>query len=339
MMRKLTEYKSGYIIELGTLEYFSVSEAFDFAFTHNGLGEGRGVSLNPLLYDLVKKNIVSVINDNETNGRYEAERLLLGYLNLYGIIPVEKFQDLVIDSLLDAHDDVDLVINMFHNGLTDIFRYDDGMESYLFSPCIQDIDKLMEYKKSIDFKKNNYQIFSREQAYSAGFGSPYCNFNLETPAGRNLLDILTTLGYETSRIETILHEIWLNSQYTTNEDNAETIFNCISDKQEEIGGFQYYKECVDAIVEYVNNLPKWALNGFSSEEANQLKIVIKVLDESENGDKDFFLSAEEKAGVQSASGLSDFFKYGMAVKHVAPDDPCPCGSGLSYKFCHGKRLS
>jgi preprotein translocase subunit SecA len=29
----------------------------------------------------------------------------------------------------------------------------------------------------------------------------------------------------------------------------------------------------------------------------------------------------------------------MAVRHVAPDDPCPCGSGLKYKNCHGRHLS
>jgi len=24
------------------------------------------------------------------------------------------------------------------------------------------------------------------------------------------------------------------------------------------------------------------------------------------------------------------------VKKVGPNDPCPCGSGLKYKKCHGK---
>ena len=33
------------------------------------------------------------------------------------------------------------------------------------------------------------------------------------------------------------------------------------------------------------------------------------------------------------------FPLGFAVPHVAPDDPCPCGSGLRYSHCHGKYLS
>ena len=30
---------------------------------------------------------------------------------------------------------------------------------------------------------------------------------------------------------------------------------------------------------------------------------------------------------------------GFAIPHVAPDDPCPCGSGLRYCRCHGKFLT
>ena len=36
---------------------------------------------------------------------------------------------------------------------------------------------------------------------------------------------------------------------------------------------------------------------------------------------------------------SDFLPLGFAIPHVAPDDPCPCGSGLRYCRCHGKYLS
>ena len=33
------------------------------------------------------------------------------------------------------------------------------------------------------------------------------------------------------------------------------------------------------------------------------------------------------------------YPMGFAIPHVAPDDPCPCGSGLRYSRCHGKYLS
>jgi hypothetical protein len=33
------------------------------------------------------------------------------------------------------------------------------------------------------------------------------------------------------------------------------------------------------------------------------------------------------------------YPMGFAIPHVAPNDPCPCGSGLRYSRCHGKYLS
>ena len=37
--------------------------------------------------------------------------------------------------------------------------------------------------------------------------------------------------------------------------------------------------------------------------------------------------------------LPEGFPFGMAIPHVAADDPCPCGSGLQYRHCHGKFLN
>ena len=28
-----------------------------------------------------------------------------------------------------------------------------------------------------------------------------------------------------------------------------------------------------------------------------------------------------------------------AIKKVQPNDPCPCGSGRKYKYCHGRIIS
>ena len=35
----------------------------------------------------------------------------------------------------------------------------------------------------------------------------------------------------------------------------------------------------------------------------------------------------------------NLYRMGLAVKPVAPDALCPCGSGLSYRNCHGKVLN
>ena len=41
----------------------------------------------------------------------------------------------------------------------------------------------------------------------------------------------------------------------------------------------------------------------------------------------------------AAEMFTENYPLGFAIPHVAPDDPCPCGSGLTYRHCHGKYLS
>ena len=45
---------------------------------------------------------------------------------------------------------------------------------------------------------------------------------------------------------------------------------------------------------------------------------------------------KDKALEALSAFMPNGFPFGMAVPHVAPDDPCPCGSGLKYRYCHGK---
>jgi uncharacterized protein YecA (UPF0149 family) len=49
---------------------------------------------------------------------------------------------------------------------------------------------------------------------------------------------------------------------------------------------------------------------------------------------------EKNGALEALSAiLPEGFPFGMAIPHVSPEDPCPCGSGLKYKNCHGKLLS
>ncbi|MBR4755793.1 MAG: SEC-C domain-containing protein, partial [Bacteroidales bacterium] len=44
--------------------------------------------------------------------------------------------------------------------------------------------------------------------------------------------------------------------------------------------------------------------------------------------------------LRGNEAMSSFFEHQMTglfrAAAVGPDDPCPCGSGLKYKNCHGK---
>ena len=65
----------------------------------------------------------------------------------------------------------------------------------------------------------------------------------------------------------------------------------------------------------MNNVPKWIFKGYSSHE---------VFDQY------------EKPALQPLPGKTPPMGSGMGVPRVGRNDPCPCGSGLKYKNCHGK---
>ena len=41
----------------------------------------------------------------------------------------------------------------------------------------------------------------------------------------------------------------------------------------------------------------------------------------------------------AGAGDGSFRAQASAPKKVRPNDPCPCGSGKKYKFCHGMQQS
>ena len=116
------------------------------------------------------------------------------------------------------------------------------------------------------------------------------------------------------------------------------MFSCINDKIDEIDTFEEYRRCINVIADYANSVPKWLLKGHTSTETDLLKVSIQV-DETAFEEELSKLGEGNRKGPDEAGPLNEFYKYNMAVRHVAPDDPCPCGSGLSYRRCHGKILN
>ena len=83
------------------------------------------------------------------------------------------------------------------------------------------------------------------------------------------------------------------------------------------------KALARAIEDYSNAIPVWAFRGLSSVE----------------------MMTGTRAG-RTHDAMTDFVKKKMdtllkvaSTPRVGPDDPCPCGSGLKYRNCHGKNRS
>ena len=114
------------------------------------------------------------------------------------------------------------------------------------------------------------------------------------------------------------------------------MFNCVNERMDDIPSFALYRQYIDTIAAYSNSIPKWLLKGRSSNESNMLKLLIKV---EESDDFEPLSLDQSELSIPESGTLEQFYRMGIGVRHVLPEDPCPCGSGLSYKNCHGRKLN
>lgn len=296
------------------------------------------------MHKVLKPCIDRVIEEKEDKGLFDIERLLLGFVNLWGVITLHDFVGMLRDLVEDEEDSRKLAYLLADSPMLGLVRQFHAGECYLVSPLIYDVDDILEGRKQFP-EITDYKAFSLDEGRSTGLNSPFCSYDCkEAEAVRGSLK---ALGFSDEQIAVELSHAYVNAQYAMTDEGAETLFKVVNDRMDMIPSFELYKEYIDSFANYANSVPKWFLRGMSSEEAGILKISIKLEDQSgepEPGEDEempggMFFGPTEGVGVPSAEGLSDFFRYGIAFRHVAPDAPCPCGSGLSYRRCHGKNLN
>ena len=191
-----------------------------------------------------------------------------------------------------------------------------------------------------------------EAAIEAGEGAPFFTLQLETPEGKALVDMLRSIGYEGSELTRIEHEIWLDAQA---EDGGDLIYDSVYAKDEAIRSDSEFMRCLQVIADYANSIPLWRLCGYSAVDENmvifflpdEFQNPVTTQEEAESSaptwnmprptvSEGYTPAAEDQIPENLLKLLPGGFPFGMAVPPAAPDDPCPCGSGLRYKHCHGK---
>lgn len=313
-------------------EYPSIVAILGLIYVDDSQSDKVMATLDSSLYFPVASIINQVIKDKEDDGSFRTERMALGLLNIYGAIPVDDFVETIFDMYDDHETGRDIVLAMAECPIISVNRMAYKDDVFIVSPYAYDYESIIDGRAEFEEIKE-YPVFSKETVIEAGASSPYCAFkNEEYEAVRNVLE---TLGLQEGEIRKEIHNIWLNSQFAADEDSAEEMFRCINDKIDEIESFDTYRHFIDIVAAYANSVPKWLLKGATANDAGLLQLSIKV-DESMMEDVDTDDDAEQ---AEEQGPLKEFYKYNMAVRHVGPDDPCPCGSGLSYCHCHGKRLN
>ncbi len=300
------------------------------------------------VYDIVSPDIDKVIRSAEKSGQYELERVGLGYLNLYGILSTDRFVNLVMDWYEKTHTRADYraLSKMLHQSpLVKMYRYTDSWGDYVCSPCVENIEEVFTQREEL--KQKRFPVFTQLQAREAGCGAPYFTIGLKTPEGMRLEQMYRRVGYEGFELVKAEHDTWIEAQYTVGPNEA--LFQPLEDAplSPDLDD-QSWLACCEIVAQYADSVPKWILCGRTAAETGLCKADLEAEKnriqqapgnpEGESYPK--WKMPEPTISDGFAAELSgDFLPLGFAIPHVAPDDPCPCGSGLKYCRCHGKYLS
>ena len=275
------------------------------------------------MYDIVAPFVEKAIKRGERSGQFDIERIGLGYLNLYGIMSTPLFLDLITAYYEQHYNNNygELMHMLQQSPMVKLCRYTDKWGDYLCSPCVSDPEEIHTLRQQLGQKKKG--SFTEDQAREAGAGAPYFTVDMRTREGMALEQLYRRLGYEGFELVKAEHDTWIEAQYTS--DYNEALFHPLMDSpQGQHLDEESWKVCCQIVADYADAVPKWALNGLSAREAGQMQLDMKL---------NSLRSWDKLPEVADIPGM------GFAIPHVAPDDPCPCGSGLRYCHCHGKYLS
>lgn len=275
------------------------------------------------MYDIVAPFVEKAIKRGERSGQFDIERIGLGYLNLYGIMSTPLFLDLITAYYEQHYNNNygELMHMLQQSPMVKLCRYTDKWGDYLCSPCVSDPEEIHTLRQQLGQKKKGR--FTEDQAREAGAGAPYFTVGMRSHEGMALEQLYRRLGYEGFELVKAEHDTWIEAQYTS--DYNEALFHPLMDSpQGQHLDEESWKVCCQIVADYADAVPKWALNGLSAREAGQMQLDMKL---------NSLRSWDKLPEVADIPGM------GFAIPHVAPDDPCPCGSGLRYCHCHGKYLS
>ena len=297
------------------------------------------------VYDIVSPGIDKVIRRGEKSGQYELERIGLGYLNLYGILPTDRFVNLVMDWYDNTHtksDYRDLTRMLHQSPLVKMYRYTDRWGDYVCSPCVENIDEVFSLRE--EMKQKRFPPFTQAQAREAGCGAPYFTVGMKTMEGMRLEQMFRRVGYEGFELVKAEHDVWIEAQYTSGPNDA--LFDPLLDSplSPDLDD-KSWQACCEIIAQYADSVPKWILCGRSAAETGLCKAdwesqkARPAEPEPQTEEYPKWKMPEPTVSAGFATEKDYLPMMGFAIPHVAPNDPCPCGSGLKYCRCHGKYLS
>ena len=313
LMEIMVKMEKGSEFRTSPQPYATVMEALGF-LVEQRTDDSSTFTIVPALYDSIKDHLPMALSFRAVNSYMEFEALLMGILNTYGIVEHKKVLE-IFSSIYDFKTDPQLAVQsiqfLYESFLMkmNVVRKDDVV--YLQTIIRnEDLDELI-FERENRAEINDYRQFSKEEFMAAGFDPLYPFVGKDSPTGKKLTAFMKKVGMGEKERNVTGTLVWLSAQEggTKGPLGAIHLFDGL------LKGFDQVQEMMGVVQEYTNNVPKWIFKGYSSHEV---------------------FEKYEKPSLQPLPDKKPPVGFGMGIPRVGRNDPCPCGSGLKYKKCHGK---
>lgn len=258
------------------------------------------------------------------NTRYRREQLILGLLNLYGILSFKELED------LSAVYDPDMKARELFNAIEGSYllksrRIDtEDRRLYYNSPYMVKPDSIWE--KISDRKSITPARFTEDEVMDAGiWGTPRPPVSDATGPFR---DELGKLQNKEEEVNWMIGQLWM---LLNNELNPLDLLQKLLDESPRT--HESVNTLMTCFTTWGNNIPKWVVKG------NPSIHTFETYDRPELEKRPSQLimgPAAQKAGKSvSQEELNKAWEEGFPPSKgkVGRNAPCPCGSGKKYKHC------
>lgn len=276
------------------------------------------------LVNAVLPIIDEMVDKSRNSSRYEVEQMIIGLLNIYGILDIN-----IITSHLNnlgVNITTDDVLDIISKSiiLTDCYVREYDLFTSLF---LRDVDEVFDER--LKRKIKDECTLTKEQVLS--MGSIICPIPLSKES-TELSQFLLAKGIPKLDVGSILSYIWGQS------NNELFGSNCLTEVYQSINpifGLEIEPQSFfDVLIKYVNAIPRWILSGHSSNSVpspnnNNLPKQAPRIVAGPN---------MRKAGMEIDQADVDRMwdeRYATQTNKVGRNDSCPCGSGRKYKKCCG----
>ena len=275
----------------------------------------------------MENGVEFVLKQKATNpSLMEWEQLGIGLLNYYGVLPLKDFRQemkrrtgVKSQSAEESALTTMIETNTAFTNLVFMLQDEKGIEPYIMSPLMEDVDHVLEERASRPDLKFDFSLPSNEMLMAYGqrpFVAPYL------AQEKKLYDLLLkNVEKDAEKVDWMYNKVW----HMVQSDKG--VPEILSVLQPEFKTMNLLTDLMNAFMEFSNHVPKWILYGYTSHALFEKfeKPRLRSLSSTPFSPFGFPLSGMPFGGNQTSS-----------QKKVGRNDPCPCGSGKKYKHCCGK---